>query len=163
MRILVTGGSGVVGEATVRALLERGHAVRLLTRHADEAAREWPEGVEPRSGDVTDVQSLRGAADGCDAVVHAVGVVDASGTVTLQQVNVDGTRNVIAESERAQVPHLVYVSSLGADTGESPYHESKREAERLVRGLRGRWVIVRPGNVYGPCDDVISLLLKMVR
>src|SRR5690606_26959727 len=38
-----------------------------------------------------------------------------------------------------------------------------RLAEDLVRAYRGTWLIVRPGNVYGPGDDVISLLLKMVR
>ncbi|AHG91783.1 NAD-dependent epimerase/dehydratase [Gemmatirosa kalamazoonensis] len=164
MRILVTGGSGVVGEATVRALVKRGHTVRLLTRHADEAAREWPDGVEPRAGDVTRPDTLHGAADGCDAVLHVVGIVDESPPdSTFDKVNVEGTRHVVQETARAGVPHLVYVSSLGAETGESPYHRSKKAGEEIVRRFGGRWVIVRPGNVYGPGDDVISLLLKMVR
>ena len=164
MRILVTGGTGVVGEAAVRALLARGHTVRLLSRHAERDARAWPEGVEPHDGDVTRPETLRGAADGCDTVLHVVGIVDERPPeLTFDGVNVAGTRNVVAEAERAGVPHLVYVSSLGADRGESPYHRSKRAGEEAVRGFRGRWVIARPGNVYGPGDEVVSLLLRMVR
>lgn len=166
MRVLVTGGTGVVGEAAVRALLAHGHAVRLLARHADADARAWPAhaggGVEPRVGDVTDPASLHGAADGCDAVLHLVGTVEGN-TEALERLNVDGTRHVVAEAARAGTPHLVYVSSLGADRGASPYHVTKRAGEVEARRFPGRWVIVRPGNVYGPGDGQISLLLKMVR
>lgn len=164
MRVLVTGGSGVVGEATVRALVRHGHDVRLLARHADEAIERWPDGVEPCVGDVTDPASLRGSADGCDAIVHLVAIVEEHPpALTFERVNVDGTRNVVAEGERAGGPRLVYVSSLGADRGTSDYHHSKVAAERVVRTYRAPWLILRPGNVYGPGDEQISTLLKMVR
>jgi NADH dehydrogenase len=154
----------VVGEAAVRALVARGHTVRIVARHADDAAQRWPHGVEPRVGDVTDAASLAGAADDCDAIVHLVGIVDESPPdVTFERVNVEGTRNVVAEAERAGAPRLVYVSSLGADRGTSDYHRSKLAGEAIVRGYQGPWLIVRPGNVYGPGDQQISLLLKMVR
>src|SRR5688500_9395280 len=121
MRVLVTGGSGVIGEAVVRALLRRGHRVRLLARHAPEEARTWPEGVEPHKGDVTQPDTLRGAAEGCEAVLHLVGIVDeAPPHATFERVNVEGTRHVVDEATRARVPHLVYVSSLGAERGASP-------------------------------------------
>ena len=164
MNVLVTGGTGIIGRGLVPALLAAGHTVRLLTRHAEEDAREWPEGVEACPGDVTDPDSLAGVADGCDAVVHITGIVkEAPPEVTYERVNVGGTRSVLAEAERAGVRRFVYVSSLGADRGESGYHASKREAEAIVRQFRGAWLVVRPGNVYGPHDEVISLLLKMAR
>ena len=164
MRVLVTGGSGVVGEATVAALLRRGHEVRLLARRAADDARAWPSGVEARPGDVTDPASLRGAADGCDAVLHVVGIVaESPPEATFERVNVEGTRHVVGEAARAGVPHLVYVSSLGADRGQSDYHRSKHAGEEVARTFGGRWVVVRPGNVYGPGDEVVSLLLRMVR
>jgi len=78
-------------------------------------------------------------------------------------VNVDGTRNIIREAERARVGRLIYLSSLGADRGESAYHRSKLQGERLVEAFHGGWIILRPGNVYGPGDEVVSLILKMVR
>lgn len=163
MKILVTGGTGVIGEGAVPELLSRGHAVRLLSRHAKEDAQQWS-GVEPFAGDVSDASSITGAADGCDVVLHIAGIAaEHPPEVTFANVNVGGTRNLLAEATRANVKRFVFVSSLGADTGKSDYHQSKREAEQLVQQSSLDWTIVRPGNVYGPGDEVISLLLKMVR
>jgi uncharacterized protein YbjT (DUF2867 family) len=164
MRILVTGGSGVVGVGTVTALVGRGHEVCLLARHARDDARQWPNGVTAFDGDVTDPASIAGAADGCDAVLHIVGIVEESPpTVTFARVNVGGTRHMLAEAQRAGVRRFVYVSSLGAARGASAYHRSKREAERLVTEFAGNWTICRPGNVYGPGDEQISVMLRLVR
>jgi uncharacterized protein YbjT (DUF2867 family) len=164
MRILVTGGSGVVGVGTVTELVRRGHEVRLLARHAREDARQWPTGVTPLVGDISEPTSIAGAADGCDAVLHVAGIVEESPPdVTFQRVNVGGTRNILAEAQRAGVGRFVYVSSLGAPEGKSEYHRSKREAERLVAQFAGNWTICRPGNIYGPGDGQISVILRLVR
>src|SRR5687767_6096673 len=164
MKVLVTGGTGVVGVGTVTALLGTGHEVRLVSRHAERDARRWPRGVEAWPGDVAEPESIRGSADGCDAVVHLVAVVDElPPDATFDRVNVRGTRYLVREAERASVPKLLYVSSLGCDRGSSAYHRSKRAGEKIVRDFDGDWVILRPGSVYGPGDDQISLLLRMVR
>jgi uncharacterized protein YbjT (DUF2867 family) len=163
MKVLVTGGTGVVGRGTVTELLSRGHEVVLLARHATEDARQWPTGVTPFQGDVANAASIRGAATGCQVVLHMVGIVEESGTATFEAVNVQGTANILAETERAGVRRFIYVSSLGAPAGESGYHQSKARGEQLTRGFSGKWTIVRPGNVYGPGDEQISLLLRLVR
>ena len=164
MRILVTGGTGVVGQEAVTALVDAGHTVRLFSRHADDEVRKWPEGVEARAGSVDDLEALTGAADGCDVVLHLVAIVrENPPESTFERINVQGTANVVAEAARAGVRRLVYTSSLGADRGASGYHKSKKAGEEIVRGFDGEWVILRPGNVYGPGDEVISLLLKMIR
>ena len=164
MRVLVTGGSGVIGASTITALLQRGHVVTLLSRHADRDARAWPHGVTPRVGDVSDPASIAGCADGCAAVVHLAGIVEETPPdATFTTVNVEGTRNVVREAERAGATRFVYVSSLGADRGESPYHRSKRAAEEIARTYSGDTVVLRPGAVYGPGDEHLSVLLKMVR
>jgi NADH dehydrogenase len=137
--------------------------VVLVSRHANDDARQWPEGVRARPGDVADAASLRGAAAECDVVLHMAGIVDETDEATFSAVNVGGTANVLAEAARAGVKRFVFVSSLGAPVGRSAYHASKREAEALVRRFPGQWVITRPGNVYGPGDEQISLLLRMVR
>jgi uncharacterized protein YbjT (DUF2867 family) len=163
MKILVTGGSGVIGEGAIPELIARGHSVRLLSRHADDDAKQW-KGVEPFSGNVADSASLHGAADGCDAILHIAGIVEEKPPeATFETINVGGTRNILDEAKRAQVRRFVYVSSLGADTGTSDYHKSKLAAEKLVEQSGLDWTIVRPGSVYGPGDEVISLILKMVR
>ena len=164
MRVLVTGGTGVVGASAITALLQHGHTVNLLSRHADRDAGAWAHGVTPIEGDITDPTALAVGCAGCDAVVHVAGIVDEiPPDSTFQRINVVGTQNVVREAERAGVRRLVYVSSLGCERGESPYHRSKHEGEESVRGFNGEWVILRPGAVYGPGDEHISMLLKMVR
>jgi uncharacterized protein YbjT (DUF2867 family) len=164
LSVLVTGGTGVVGAAAVSELLKRGHRVRLLSRNAREDAAQWGDKVEPWPASVSDIDKLRGSADGQDVILHVAGVVDESPPeITFESVNVEGTRNLINEAERARVGRLIYVSSLGADRGESDYHRSKIKAETLVQKFHGGWVILRPGNVYGPGDEVISLILNMIR
>lgn len=164
MRVLVTGGTGVIGKPTVDLLLERGHEVRLLSRHAARDVEQWAGGVQPVQASISDRPSLSGVAEGCEAIVHIAGIIaEDPPEITFRKINVEGTRNLTAEAEQAGVGRFIYISSLGADRGESEYHKSKREAEALVRGFSRNWLILRPGNVYGPGDDVISLLLKMVR
>ena len=164
MRVLVTGGTGVVGRATVDALLARGHDVRLFSRNAQDDVREWKHRVEAFPGDVSNEVEVRGAADGCEAIIHLTAIVaESPPEATFEKVNVDGTRLLVREAERAGARRFVYVSSLGAERGDSPYHRSKLRAEEVARTFDGNWIIVRPGNVYGNGDEQLSMILKMVR
>jgi NADH dehydrogenase len=164
MKVLVTGGTGVVGESTVRALHKRGHTVRVLSRHAGRGEKWWPEGIDGWAGDVADDKSVRGSADGCDVVLHLAGIVEERPPkTTFQGVNIDGTRYMVLEAERAGAKKFVYVSSLGADRGESDYHRSKFVAEDVVRAFSRDWAVLRPGAVYGPGDEHVSVLLQMIR
>jgi NADH dehydrogenase len=163
VEVLVTGGNGVLGSPTVVQLLARDHRVRIYSRHASEAAAQWPAEVSCHDGDINDVEALGRAMHGCQAVIHAAGIIAEVGRATFETVNVAGARSVVAAAERAGVARLIYVSSLGAERGESDYHASKRAAEAAVRHFSREWVVLRPGNVYGPGDQVISVLLKMVR
>src|SRR5688572_18805323 len=164
VRVLVTGGTGVVGRATIDALLTRGHDVRLFSRRAQVDVKEWPHRVEPYPGDASNEVEVRGAADGCEAVIQLTAIVTESPPdVTFESVNVVGTRLLVREAEGAGVRRFVYVSSLGAERGESPYHQSKLRGEEVARTFDGQWIIVRPGNVYGRGDEQLSIILKMVR
>jgi nucleoside-diphosphate-sugar epimerase len=164
MKVLVTGGTGVVGKAAVTELVAHGHTVRLLSRKAEQDEKEWPKGVQAWPASISDANELRGCAEGCDLVLHAAGIMEESPPeITYEIINVEGTRAILREAERCKVGRFIYVSSLGAETGESPYHRSKRRAEEIVRNFAGGWIILRPGNVYGPGDEVVSLMLNMVR
>lgn len=164
MRVLVTGGTGVVGTRTVDRLVANGHVLRLVSRNAEEDARQWKTNVEPWPGNVAEQSGLHGAAQDCDVIVHIAGIVaETPPKLTYTSVNVDGTRNILREAERARVGRFIYISSLGADTGQSDYHRSKLAGEELAKAFRGGWIILRLGNVFGPGDEVLSLVLNMVR
>lgn len=164
MRVLMTGGTGVIGSPVVSGLLERGHTVRLFSRGAERDAQAFAGRVEIHPGSISDGDAVRGAAKECDAVLHIAGIVSEDPPeITFRKVNVEGTANLLREAERAGVTRFIYISSLGADRGASDYHRSKHEAEGLVQAFPGSWLILRPGNVYGPGDAVISTLLQMVR
>lgn len=164
MKILVTGGTGVIGAGAIPALLAAGHDVRLLSRHAEHDVKNFPEGVEAFEVDIANRAGLADAVKGCDGVLHIAGIVEEDPPrVTFQTVNVEGTRHMLEAARIAGSPLFVYVSSLGVDRGESDYHRSKRDAEQLVRDYKGSWAILRPGAVYGPGDETVSMLLRMVR
>jgi nucleoside-diphosphate-sugar epimerase len=161
MKVLITGGTGLIGNAVVAALRARGHQLRILSRHADPDGHDdieyWP-------ASVADAAALAGAAAGIDVVLHIAGIVSESPPdLTFANVNVDGTRNIVREADISGVRRFVYVSSFGADVGNSDYHKSKLAAEGIARRFPRDVVITRPGNVYGPGDEVISALLKVVR
>lgn len=162
MKILITGGTGVIGNAVVEALSKRGHYLRILSRHANSS--DQTDNIEYWRASVTDAAALAGAAVDCDVVLHIAGIVaETPPDLTFEAVNVEGTRNVVREADINAVRRIVYVSSFGADTGTSEYHKSKRDAEAVARTFPREVVIVRPGNVYGPGDEVISSLVKLVR
>ncbi len=164
MNVLVTGGSGIIGNAAIPALLRAGHKVRLLSRHAEEDVRSLPERVEPFVADIAVPETLNGAMDACECVLHVAGIAEENPPEsTFEGINVAGTRHLVAAARKSGQPYFIYVSSLGADRGNSDYQKSKIRAEELLRSYHGPWLVLRPGNVYGPGDDTISMLLKMVR
>jgi len=164
MKVLVTGGTGVIGRATIGVLLDADHTIRLLSRNPEDDGQQWEGRVEFWPASLSDPGTLRGCAEGCDIVVHVAGIMEESPPdLTYETINVDGTRLVMREAERCKVGRFIYISSLGAEAGSSPYHRSKRRAEEIVRGFAGGWTILRPGNVYGPGDDVTSRMLTLVR
>src|ERR1700716_1016681 len=70
MNVFLTGGTGAIGPATVRALLEQGHQVRAVARSDVKAAHLRELGAEPARVDLFDGDQVKQAADGCEAVLH---------------------------------------------------------------------------------------------
>ncbi|WP_312674782.1 NAD(P)H-binding protein [Microbacterium sp.] len=146
MKVAITGGSGFVG----RALADR---------------LEEPVVISRRSGtDITDVDALAAAFAGCDAVAHCAGINREIGDQTFRRVHVEGTAAVVEAARRAGVRRLVMVSFLRArpDCG-SGYHESKWEAEEIVRGSGLPHTILKSGMIYGPGDHMVDHVTRAVR
>ncbi len=176
MTVLVTGGTGFVGAAVVRKLLERGEAVRALARPRGDRSNLAGLDVEIVEGDLTDPASLTRAAAGCSGLFHVAAdyrlwVPDPDAMLT---ANVDGSRAIVRAAAEAGASRIVYTSSVATlgipkdggpgreDTPVSladmigPYKRSKFLAEeavrRLVREEGAPVVIVNPSTPVGPRD-----------
>ena len=172
---LVTGATGFVGSAVVRALLARGQPVRVLARPNSDRRNLAGLAVEIAEGAMEDPRSLARAVAGCRYVYHVaadyrIWVPDPA---SMFRVNVDGTRDLLTAALEAGAERVVYTSSvatLGLVAGGSadeetpssiddmigPYKRSKFAAEEVVRELvreRGlAVVIVNPSTPVGPGD-----------
>lgn len=150
MIALLTGGAGVVGKALCRELLARGVCVRVLTLPGDSLAKSLPSEVDVRYGDVTDLDSIRGAFEGVDVVYHLAAILLSTKRGAFEHVNTEGTRNVLTASELAGVRRFLYVSSISVTYPVlTPYGESKKKGEDLVLASGLDWTIVRPTLVIG--------------
>lgn len=172
---LVTGATGFVGSAVVRALLQRGHRVRALVRPSSDRRNLADHSIEVAEGSLEDPQSLACAVAGCRYVYHVAAdyrlwVPDPE---PMFRANVVGTRDLMIAALDAGVERVVYTSSVatlglvpgGSADEETPsraedmighYKRSKFEAEEVVRALVRRdalpIVIVNPSTPIGPGD-----------
>jgi len=120
-KTVVTGASGHVGANLVRELLCRGVAVKTLVRgRSDNSAIDGLD-LERVEGDLRDPASLERALAGCDRLYHVAAFVSLRKGDQQQvfDVNVTGTKNVLAAAERAGVARTVFCSSFGA-VGHNP-------------------------------------------
>lgn len=164
--ILITGGTGFVGSHVVHGLRVRDQPVRALARRPDKQDRLHAWGVELVQGDMTDAESLRRAADGCDIAVHLVALPPFSGDAAVERLMVQGTRDLVAAAKAAGVKRLVLMSALGTkeETKDvSPYLRGKWAMEQEVRGSEIDHVIFRPSFIFGPDGGMLPSLLKLAR
>jgi nucleoside-diphosphate-sugar epimerase len=179
-RVCVTGATGFLGGALVRALATAGAEVHALRRRGSEAG-SLDGTVTWHEGDVTERGSLARFLEGARVVVHAAGRLGEPGLpeAAYRATNVEGTRNVLAAAlaagDRPRVLHLSSSGVLGPTAnpaGEdapyrptNPYERSKVEAEGVARAFASRGldvVVARPGFVYGPGDRHVLGLFRAI-
>ncbi|GAB7024983.1 complex I NDUFA9 subunit family protein [Geotalea toluenoxydans] len=163
MNIFVSGGTGFVGGHLRKALLERGHHLKLLAHRPSDS---YEPGVEQVDGDVTRPETFVRHFAGCDAVINLVGIIREfpSRGVTFQRLHVEATRNQVEAAKQAGVKRYLQMSALGTREGAtSMYHRTKYQAEQFVRDSRLDYTIFRPSIVFGPKDDFINKLAGMIR
>ena len=180
MHILVTGGTGFLGQHLVRALLVQGHRVRVLGRNVAVARGLAGIGATPMIADLRDRAAIIAACRAADAVYHIGALSEPWGKrADFLAINVGGTANVLAGCQQYAVGRLIYVSSpsvlfAGRDqhllTEAAPYPRrfasvyslSKKLGEDLVNA--SPWletVILRPKAIFGPGDT--ALMPRLLR
>jgi uncharacterized protein YbjT (DUF2867 family) len=159
--ILVTGGTGHLGRDLVSFLEADGHGVRVLARiPGDDPAVEWVQ------GDLATGRGVAEAVAGAQTIVHAATFspmarrggprpVDFFQTPT--EVDVEGTRGLLAEAKRAAVGHFLHVSIVGLEhLRRLPYARVKLAAEDLVRESGVPWSIARATPFYWLLDRMLA-------
>jgi nucleoside-diphosphate-sugar epimerase len=172
--ILVTGATGFLGRNLCERLTRNGYSLRALARPTSDTLFLEELGVEIVIGDVRDRASVRAAIAGCEAVIHAAARFRLWGPPeTFEDINLWGTRNVLASAYELHIKRFIHISSIivvgpqppGAvitdDTPYGPYYgdnyaRTKMGGERLAISYAevGLPVIVlRLGALYGPWGD----------
>ncbi|MDV7087500.1 NAD-dependent epimerase/dehydratase family protein [Rhodococcus opacus] len=176
MKIAVTGGTGYVGAHTTLALLAAGHTVRLLMLPAESpdallaAAGNDAALIEQVVGDIRDTQVVGRLLDGCDALLHAAGVVgtDDRREQLMWEINTQATAAILTRAALLGLDPIIHVASfsalfpspdavIGPDSptasGRSAYGRTKAAADRIARALQDAGapvVITYPTSVVGP-------------
>ena len=149
MRVLVTGGTGLLGGALLKALLAEGHEARCLVRKESPRASRLDSRIELVRGDAGDARALSRALSGMDALLHVAGI--------------EHTPPVLEAARRAKVERLVVVGSTSAHSAYGFRSGPKLLREKLVRESGLRYTIVRPSMIYGSeLDKNMHRLLRFL-
>ncbi len=188
MRVLVAGGTGVLGQATIRALMEAGHQVRATARGEEKARLARALGAQPVDPDLFDLASVRKAVSGADAVLRLTTkfgpmskLRDASSWTDTIRLRTEGARILVdaALADGAQIYIHESVSFVYSDGGEewltedSPVDysgnalmqgtlEGEREAARFTQAGR-TGIVLRFGGFYGPEAPSTHEMIAMAR
>lgn len=180
MNAFVTGGTGFIGSHLVDSLIEerKYSKVKCLVRNDEKWLKNKP--IEKVSGDLQSVRTIEQALTDVDVIFHIAAIVKAPTQKELDFANVEATENIIRMAKRTGVKKLVILSSLAAVgpsssrpvTEKDPmkpismYGESKRRMEKMIHHRVDEDLsvtILRPPAVYGPREDQIFTLFKMMK
>ena len=162
MTVLVTGAAGYIGREMVASLVASGRPVRALVHHS---SGQPPEGVEHVQGDVTDAGSLRAAAEGCDAIVHLVAILDGS-DAEFEAINTGGAVNAVAAARANGIRRLVHMSALGVSQQNAPltrYWGSKYAAKLAVTESGLDWTVMEPSFVFGRNGGALKAFESLIK
>ena len=158
--VLVTGGTGFVGQAIVRSLEKSGYKARILARTTRFDRSPHP-AVEFRQGNVVDGQGVESAMQGCSAVIHLVGIIRETRFQSFEQAHVQATENVLKAASAAGIQRYIHMSASGTrEHAAAQYHQTKWRAEQLVRATTLNWTIFRPGLIHGPDGEFTRMVMQ---
>ncbi|MEN8173091.1 MAG: NmrA family NAD(P)-binding protein [Chloroflexota bacterium] len=163
--ILVTGGTGFIGQALIQHLIEANHQVRTLIRPSPRSPR-LPRGVpvEVAVAGLLDQRGLRAAMIGVDTVYHLAGVERRGAEADLMETDIQGTKAVVRAAQDAGVKRFFYLSHLTADRASAfPVFKAKAIAEEHIRRSGIDYTIMRTAMVFGPGDGFTTGLAQLLK
>jgi nucleoside-diphosphate-sugar epimerase len=165
--VLVTGANGFVGNHIVEKLLAHDYTVRGQVRNIEKAKLRLADvldRMELVTGDVTDRARMEAIMDGVDAVIHTVAIAIEKGAATYEEINFQGTINVVDAAQAAGVRRFINISQNGADSA-LPYRflKSKGKAQEYVASSELDWTALRPSAIFGPEDEFFNSFARLVK
>lgn len=166
--VTIYGGSGFIGRYVVRALAKTGCRMRIAVRRPDLAGHLQPMGgvgqINPVQVNLRDMDSVRLAAEGADALVNLVGILYQHGRQKFMAVQAEGAGRVAQVAAEIGAGALVHLSAIGADpTSKSLYARSKAAGEDAVMKAFPSANVIRPSIVFGPEDEFFNRFAAMAR
>jgi uncharacterized protein YbjT (DUF2867 family) len=169
MRIVVTGGTGLIGREVVSRLLETGTDQIAVTTRDPDKSDPWGGRVERLQAFAGDPTSLGKAFSHADVVVHAIQfpnhpVEDPSRGRTYMEVDGLGTEVAARVAKNMGVRRFVYLSGAGAGQGrQEPWFRAKDKAEAAIRESGMEHALLRPSWIYGRGDRSMSRFVTFCR
>jgi len=163
--ILVTGGTGFIGQTLVERLVAAGKPVRLLLRPSRESPH-LPRGVsvEAAVSSLKDEKGLRSALKGVDTIFHLAGAERKGSRSDLEGVDVEGSRLLASVAKQANVDRIFMLSHLGADRSSAyPVLKAKAISEHFLFEGGTNYTILRTGPVYGQGDQFTTGLANLLK
>lgn len=167
MTILVTGAAGYLGNLTVKKLVAQGKSVRAMVRNPEKAKirlKDVADKIEIVQGDVTKRDSLIPLMKDVTAVIHYVAIAMEKGSQTYDEVNYQGTVNILDVAEAAGVKRFINMSQNGAKS-DLPYRflASKGRAQEYVAQSSMQWTAMRPSAIFGPQDEFFNTFARLLK
>jgi uncharacterized protein YbjT (DUF2867 family) len=150
-RVLVTGGTGVLGREAVSRLLEKGYAVRVLSRSPQRGMTN----VERVQAQLLTGAGLPEALEGVDVIVHAA--TDRN----LGKADVEMTRRLLEQAQAAKVRYVLYISIVGIDKTPFAYYRTKLDCEVLVRDSGIPYATLRLTQFHELIDLLLHTLTRL--
>lgn len=163
--ILVTGGTGFIGQSLIRQLVTLGKPVRILLKPSP-VSPNLPRGVsvEAAVSSFRDERSLRAALKGIDVIFHLAGSERLSSRADLTSTDVEGTQLLVRAAVDAGVERIFFVSHLGADRASAfAVLKAKALAEGFIVNSGLKYTIFRSAVIYGPGDQFTTSLAKLLQ
>lgn len=154
--LLVTGGTGFIGQALIRQLIASGYDVRSLIRPSKKTPN-LPKGVpvDVVVASYSDIRGIRAAMNGVNTIIHLVSGENKGSNTDLLAVDIQSTKVIATAAAEAGVERIIYISHLGADRASAyPSLKTKGISESYIRSSGLDFTIFRSALVYGPSDHL---------
>ena len=167
MTILVTGAAGYLGNQTVKKLVAMDRPVRAMVRNKAKAKirlKEVADKIEIVEGDVTNRASLAPLMKDVTTIIHFVAIAMEKGGQTYEDINYQGTVNLLDIAEASGVKRFINMSQNGAKS-DSPYRflASKGRAQEYVASSNLKWTALRPSAIFGPQDEFFNTFARLLK